>query len=768
MTTIKDLWTNNGFTRWAKQIGTNRIQQQQWKDAGETELWGLTPRRGPYQQIRDGNEDTSYRPGDITFEYGNTDANDIDTKFQPQRFKRYTEGWRFGAINCAISASIVFLINFIVTIWGSAHKNANKGVLLEGDCDKVHQVNTGLHFLINLLSTILLGSSNYCMQCLSAPTRSEIDAAHAKGIWLDIGVPSVRNLRHISQKRVGLWVALGISSLPLHLFYNSAVFGSIVSNNYYAFSVSQSFIDNPECLHCNKTLFSAPIGGTNLLQTMHEKARNGTLDRFEPADCLNKYAQMIQSFRRNVLLVASDENFPAISNTTSLNGTNVYSYDRFYAMDAQVQDEASDSYRWMCNSIPYSRNTKCGSLMANIKKSPSTWKVGGYPVHYCLSEKAPPVCKLQFSVGIAILVTILNFLKGGVILYTVFYVNEEPLMTMGDAVASFIEKTDPTTRNMCILTMKDAKKHKGYFPAGPREWDLKVYRWKDVTSKTRRITTFTMYIIALVLVSILLNLAIQGLPDDRSLPALARLGYGAVDPRAIISWEVSSTTGNILMANLAQPILSFLYFSYNGLFTCMLLGLEWSQYAHQRKGLRVSRTPSGAQRSTYFLQLPYRFALPLMVLSGILHWLVSQSIFLVAIDIYDSEGRPDTLFSDSDGWKTCGYSPIAIISVLIFGIFMVAAGVGFGYWKFKPGIPLAGSCSAAISAACHSGEWDGVEGARAVCEIVQWGVVGKGGDGVGHCAFSSKEVERPEIGAVYAGRGIRKRGEQKVRDTELS
>jgi hypothetical protein len=127
---------------------------------------------------------------------------------------RFT-GWRFGALHFAGWATIVFLINMIVTIWGSTVRHS--GVLLEGNCDRVERLNTGLHVLINILSTILLSGSNYCMQCLSAPTRSEVDKAHAQGKWLDIGIPSIRNVRHLSRQRIILWVLLALTSLPLHL-----------------------------------------------------------------------------------------------------------------------------------------------------------------------------------------------------------------------------------------------------------------------------------------------------------------------------------------------------------------------------------------------------------------------------------------------------------------------------------------------------------------------------------------------------------------------
>ena len=145
-----------------------------------------------------------------------------------------------------------------------------------------------------------------------------------------------------------------------------------------------------------------------------------------------------------------------------------------------------------------------------------------------------------------------------------------------------------------------------------------------------------------------------------------------------------------------QLILSFLYFLFNGICTCMLLAKEWSEYAYERKTLRVS-SPIEKQRSTYFLQLPYRYAIPLLVFSGVLHWFVSQSIFLANIDVYYANG----VLSPDASYSTCGYSPIAMVFVIIFGFLMILFGLTLGFRTYKPGIPLAGSCSKKISAACH-------------------------------------------------------------------
>ena len=40
---------------------------------------------------------------------------------------------------------------------------------------------------------------------------------------MDIGVPSIRNLFRIKGERTLLWIAIGITSIPLHLLYVSII-----------------------------------------------------------------------------------------------------------------------------------------------------------------------------------------------------------------------------------------------------------------------------------------------------------------------------------------------------------------------------------------------------------------------------------------------------------------------------------------------------------------------------------------------------------------
>ena len=203
----------------------------------------------------------------------------------------------------------------------------------------------------------------------------------------------------------------------------------------------------------------------------------------------------------------------------------------------------------------------------------------------------------------------------------------------------------------------------------------------------------------------------------------------------------------VLIANSPQILLSFLYFSYNGVFTCMLLAEEWSAYGTKKRFLRVT-SPTGGQRSTFYLQLPYRYSIPLLIGSSVLHWLVSQSIFLARVNTIDSTG----VEIPGDEISTCGYSPMAMIFVIILGSIVVLLGICFGLRKARGGMPLAGSCSAAISAACHPPEAD----VDASIKRIMWGVVTEDcfqyeGENVGHCSFTSSTVEGPVVGKWYAG-----------------
>lgn len=221
--------------------------------------------------------------------------------------------------------------------------------------------------------------------------------------------------------------------------YNSAVYGSISSTDYFAFSVSKSFIESPECLNCNKNVTSSlayyyriwpgtrnPLdydasNVSTIVRSLH--ARRNELERLDPSNCLNEYGVIVQSNRRNVLLVADDKNFPTPNENYFINGSYVFWATPFDSSDAKQTMFANDAYKWICTGSRDS--TPCSDRIESIRAASSEWRAGltckdtvfdnctttAYPVEYCLSEKAEPHCRLVFDTGIAILVTVLNFGK---------------------------------------------------------------------------------------------------------------------------------------------------------------------------------------------------------------------------------------------------------------------------------------------------------------------------------------------------------------------
>jgi hypothetical protein len=127
-------------------------------------------------------------------------------------------GWRGGFVLAVIGSSLVLLINIICAIVAATAGKPLEGIatIYGGSCVVASRWSTSLHLLINILSSSLLGASSYCMQRLVAPTREEIDKAHKKDKWLDVGVLSLRNLPNISKRRLAVWLLLALSSIPLH------------------------------------------------------------------------------------------------------------------------------------------------------------------------------------------------------------------------------------------------------------------------------------------------------------------------------------------------------------------------------------------------------------------------------------------------------------------------------------------------------------------------------------------------------------------------
>jgi hypothetical protein len=207
----------------------------------------------------------------------------------------------------------------------------------------------------------------------------------------------------------------------------------------------------------------------------HIQTSAPTWERLENKACIDAYSSVFMSSRRNVVL---------ISNATNDNNSIL----EYGSADA---DNSMDGNWWICSS----RGQDGGFLTCNPEKfasSASSWTVFGRPIEYCLSEPIEDICSVEFSLNIMIVVVAFNSLKIAVMIWVLFRFDVEDLLpSVGDAAASFLEKEDRHTQQMCLANkrqMRDFWRARGF----ARPFSRKKQYWGSAVSRKRWTLFFFM------------------------------------------------------------------------------------------------------------------------------------------------------------------------------------------------------------------------------------------------------------------------------------
>lgn len=137
-----------------------------------------------------------------------------------------------------------------------------------------------------------------------------------------------------------------------------------------------------------------------------------------------------------------------------------------------------------------------------------------------------------------------------------------------------------------------------------------------------------------------------------------------------------------------------------------------------------------------------------MLASSLMHWILSQSLFLVRVDFLDKNGVPGTSIGDYNGSTISlpGYLPGAVLGTIILGSVMLLAIFLMSFPSLASAMPLAGSKRSAICAACQRPDDD----EEAASKAVTWGAVSHAEeDRPGHWCVTSFVVEEPVVGGLY-------------------
>lgn len=253
------------------------------------------------------------------------------------------------------------------------------------------------------------------------------------------------------------------------------------------------------CIEMNGTVESRfPTVGmlavNNSLQQMQSFFSSPTNDmnihNYTAAECLGMYgATRIVSSVSNVLAIINTT--PSVSISTPLNvngsvyfsginrttGSDLSKIDYNFQGDMNPPDKWMYSWAYNSSSTAYTCPAWSGTALdqrtfADLASDPQSWNLFGAPVSYCLAQKTEEHCEVKMSLYLMLAVASCNLAKLICLILSFLAFQEEMLVTIGDAVASFLGRPDTSTRGDCLRS-------KGSSRAGPglKEWTGKTSFW---------------------------------------------------------------------------------------------------------------------------------------------------------------------------------------------------------------------------------------------------------------------------------------------------
>ena len=231
-------------------------------------------------------------------------------------------------------------------------------------------------------------------------------------------------------------------------------------------------------------------------------ANTSSYEDLTPSQCANLYNWDFMSHRRNLFVITNHTSNTTFDNTL----LNLYT----------IHGSEFSTSLWMCPDY-YGLRSGCdrGSIRSMAANKlpwllPLTTRAE-VEVRGCKSEITDERCKVQFSLGIMIAVIFCNLVKACAMIMTVVRSREPTLVTLGDAIDSFLRIPDPTTKGICFADRRfiDCEWRRGW-RTGPRQWKQKgVRRWWTSVSKTRWITCNFFFAITIIVSAVLLRSGIQ-------------------------------------------------------------------------------------------------------------------------------------------------------------------------------------------------------------------------------------------------------------------
>jgi hypothetical protein len=597
-------------------------------------------------------------------------------------------GWqKFPKAFCAYSCSIFIILTglFIAScVIGDFYGST---VLFKGKCSKVHGINLGTHIAITVFAAGVTVSSDRFLTLVLAPQPEDIRSAHANFQWVEIGVNSWRNLGFANTWRRVCWVLLLLSSVPLQLLFNAAVFHTETSTDYQQIMVSQNFLDGGPWQVPGIATLSFGEGWIqfnqsyyDLVEEFQRYSQGSNWTKLDAVECQTTYLDAPNGLQvyRNLIIVIEAGPDP---NAKGWTGAEVWnnSMPMYYSnLSTYAYDPGAVNTLWAIDYECYisgNGNICSGGLGQHdgIFDEPSSnfsgsWEwgyveatfgsfadAGNFSQAYdnitgvfCLAEPFISPCKMEVTNGFLLAVCICLFAKSCVSIFILVKTkNKQPILCLGDMIQLQLESEndDCNTKGLCTYDqnwfrnakpVRDAEATDDMRPrwiGQPRKWANKPKRWKNAVPRGVWWATYAFIGVVLLLVFIILGIAFQSYSGAAG--GLHDRGFGD-NPNNFQLHLFNSRVSGAIVANLPQSILTSCYFWFTALYVRMFQARDWARFSETGSSHRLMVTePQDDQESFYMLGIPLPWGLLFLACSIVLHWTTGQSLYQIA-----SEGMP--------------------------------------------------------------------------------------------------------------------------------
>ena len=228
--------------------------------------------------------------------------------------------------------------------------------------------------------------------------------------------------RTYSQQYVSKWGDLVVIEQSEPLSYQSRRTTSI---EHYTIENCTAYDDNQDSSITSKSCYGTQTSDSLLIWNASTSSWTPSFEADEiMADTQQGYSTLTSGWYSNTTIPNSGENVSSTLDYSSLPTT-------------------FPSYAWQCSSWS----------LGSCTLPPDLWMPFGSPVLHCWAEKVPESCTLNFNLYLGIIVIACNATKLVCMILTILRHQQPALITIGDAIQSFLVEPDETTINMCLRSV---------------------------------------------------------------------------------------------------------------------------------------------------------------------------------------------------------------------------------------------------------------------------------------------------------------------------